>query len=162
MYSGSFSSISLIPFPDPAPAALRANITVETAHVPASMTQQGGAAAAGGGAGGKGRGPPPPPPGAMIGDVVIVATSNSSAKLSLVVDAKAFWVRKTAFLARLLKLKRTNDPFTKTGSGQTQETVGGTKAFFCRGPLRRSLSRSRASPPPQEEVGWWLLPIPSP
>ena len=68
-YDGSFSSISLVPFPN-APLADRANVTVETAH----LSEHAG------------------PGASKIGDCVIVATSNSSsAELSLVVSAQAFW-----------------------------------------------------------------------
>ena len=72
-YDGSFSSISLVPFPDSA-LADRANITVETAHVPDSMMQSKWT-----------------DPGSAIGDAVMVVTSNSSTNLSLVVDPQAFW-----------------------------------------------------------------------
>ena len=70
-YDGSFSSISVVPFPD-APVGERANITVETAHVSTpSQSQLGGAAG--------------------IGDCIIVAHTNNSAPLSLVVTTQALW-----------------------------------------------------------------------
>ena len=68
-YDGSFSSISLIPFPE---ATERSNVTVETAHVKPTHGRA-------------------PSPDGDIGDCVIVATSDSSAELSLVVTAQAFW-----------------------------------------------------------------------
>ena len=74
-YDGSFSSISVVPFPD-APVGERANITVETAHVPSSSRRPSLDVAAASG---------------EIGDCVIVVHTNSSAELSLVVQAEAFW-----------------------------------------------------------------------
>jgi hypothetical protein len=74
-FDGSYSSISVVPFPD-ALVGERANITVETAHVPSSShwPSLDMAAAAGG-----------------IGDCVIVVHTNSSAQLSVVVQAQALW-----------------------------------------------------------------------
>jgi hypothetical protein len=72
-YDGSFSSLSVVPFPD-SPMNQRANITVETAHVVNLQPPLRSAVVAG-----------------AIGDCVIVATTNSTAPLSMVVAAHAFW-----------------------------------------------------------------------
>eukprot|EP01043_Picozoa_sp_COSAG02_P019199 COSAG02_NODE_918_length_15945_cov_5.640752_2_plen_571_part_00 len=72
-FDGSFSALSLVPFPD-APAEERANVTVETAHVPLTSSSHDDRKTAG-----------------EIGDCIITAHTNVSANLSLVVMAKAYW-----------------------------------------------------------------------
>lgn len=125
-YDGSFSSISFVPFPN-APLADRANITVESAH----LTEH----ALGG---------------SQIGDCVIVATSNSSsAELSLVVSAQAFWGAAATITASSAAAATVNGEISSSNSSITMTSgdLGTVTVSATGGTLLLEQSAGRAAPP---------------